>query len=95
MIRDDADRPGGLLPPPLRGRVAEGGRAKRGPFPHERVPTLRRLNAKRMRHEPTAGEKRLWRILRAHRLDELGFRRHAPMGPYIADFVCQAAKWSR
>jgi very-short-patch-repair endonuclease len=45
-----------------------------------------------MRREPTAAEQALWRTLRAHRLDELGFRRQAPLGGYIADFVCHEAK---
>jgi len=30
--------------------------------------------------------------LRAHRLDGLQFRRQEPCGPYIADFLCHAAR---
>jgi len=39
----------------------------------------------------TRAERLLWRYLKAHHLDGLGFRRQVPMGPYIADFVCHAA----
>ena len=51
------------------------------------LPTLRKL-AKRMRHEPTATERLLWKLLRHRRLEHLKFRRQMPIGPYIADFVC-------
>ena len=42
-------------------------------------------SAKRMRREPTYAEKRLWKALRQ---TDLHFRRQAPFGPYIVDFVC-------
>src|SRR6185437_4694700 len=42
-------------------------------------------SAKRMRREPTYAEKRLWKALRTI---DLHFRRQAPFGPYIVDFVC-------
>ncbi|HZZ67818.1 MAG TPA: DUF559 domain-containing protein [Phenylobacterium sp.] len=42
-------------------------------------------SAKRMRREPTYAEKRLWKRLRE---TDLHFRRQAPMGAYIVDFVC-------
>jgi very-short-patch-repair endonuclease len=38
-----------------------------------------------MRREPTYAEKRLWKVLRD---TDLHFRRQAPMGPYVVDFVC-------
>jgi len=41
-----------------------------------------------MRHEPTFNERRLWRLLRDRRLDDLKFRRQVPLGPHIVDFVC-------
>ena len=41
-----------------------------------------------MRHEPTATERALWKLLRDRRLEGLKFRRQVPIGPYIADFVC-------
>jgi very-short-patch-repair endonuclease len=40
----------------------------------------------------TRAERLLWRYLKAHHLDGLGFRRQTPIGPYIADFVCHAAR---
>ena len=40
----------------------------------------------------TRAERLLWRYLKAHHLDGLGFRRQVPMGIYIADFVCHAAR---
>jgi very-short-patch-repair endonuclease len=33
----------------------------------------------------------LWRYLKAEHLDGLSFRRQAPIGSYIVDFVCHAA----
>jgi very-short-patch-repair endonuclease len=44
--------------------------------------------AKQMRRNPTANEAKLWELLRGHRLDGLKFRRQAPVGRYVADFVC-------
>ncbi|WP_244547010.1 endonuclease domain-containing protein [Bradyrhizobium sp. Gha] len=40
----------------------------------------------------TRAETLLWRHLKAHRLGRLGFRRQAPMGNYIADFVAHSCK---
>jgi len=40
----------------------------------------------------TRAETLLWRYLKAGHVDGLQFRRQVPMGPYIADFVCHAAK---
>jgi very-short-patch-repair endonuclease len=37
----------------------------------------------------TLGEQRLWTALRALKLN---IRRQAPIGPYVADFACHAAK---
>jgi very-short-patch-repair endonuclease len=61
-------------------------------FPHEIVAEGQRGNARRMRSDQTDAEKRLWAVLRGHRLDRLSFRRQVPIGPYIADFVCHDAK---
>jgi very-short-patch-repair endonuclease len=36
----------------------------------------------------TDAERRLWYLLRAHRLDGIKFKRQAPIGRYIVDFVC-------
>ena len=44
--------------------------------------------AKRMRRNPTSNEAKLWELLRGRQLDGLKFRRQAPIGRYVADFVC-------
>ncbi len=41
-----------------------------------------------MRHIATDAEKKLWRLLRSRQLDAFKFRRQAPIGAYIVDFVC-------
>jgi very-short-patch-repair endonuclease len=46
--------------------------------------------AKIMRREPTEAETALWRALRNGALSGAKFRRQQPIGPYIADFVCQS-----
>jgi very-short-patch-repair endonuclease len=56
------------------------------------IPDYQRQAARRLRVEMTDAERVLWRALRAHRLRGIGFRRQAPLGPYIADFVCHALK---
>ena len=38
-----------------------------------------------MRRQPTYPEQRFWKVLRK---TDLHFRRQAPFGPYIVDFVC-------
>jgi very-short-patch-repair endonuclease len=60
-----------------------------------RVRTIRdqtlRDRARRMRAEDTDAEARLWGALRAHRLGGWKWRRQAPKGPYIIDFLCDQA----
>lgn len=48
--------------------------------------------ARELRHRSTDAERRLWSRLRAKRLDGWKFKRQHPIGPYIADFVCHAAR---
>jgi very-short-patch-repair endonuclease len=48
--------------------------------------------AKRLRADATECERRLWSHLRAKQFAGLRFRRQQPIGPYIADFFCSAAK---
>jgi very-short-patch-repair endonuclease len=45
-----------------------------------------------MRREATDAEKKLWLLLRDRRFGNAKFRRQAPVGPYIADFVCLKRK---
>ena len=40
----------------------------------------------------TDAERLLWREVRAHRLSGLKFKRQEPMGVYVVDFVCYAAR---
>jgi very-short-patch-repair endonuclease len=49
--------------------------------------------ARRLRNDPTAAERRLWIWLRTLRRNHnLHFRRQIPMGRFVADFGCHAAK---
>lgn len=43
--------------------------------------------ARRMRRAPTYAEQKLWKVLRQ---TDLHFRRQAPFGSYVVDFVCHA-----
>ena len=46
-------------------------------------------NARLLRHHPTDAEQTLWYLLRRRHLHPHYFRRQSPIGPYIADFLCQ------
>ena len=61
-------------------------------MPRYFVTDAQRQRAKSLRQSMTRAERLLWRYLKAHHLDGLGFRRQVPMGAYIADFVCHAAR---
>jgi very-short-patch-repair endonuclease len=52
--------------------------------------TLRQ--AKRLRRNVTDEEMRLWNALRNGQVEGAKFRRQQPIGPYIADFVCQSSR---
>jgi very-short-patch-repair endonuclease len=56
------------------------------------IPDWQRMAARRLRREMTDAERKLWQALRANRFRGVGFRRQAPLGPNIADFVCHALK---
>ena len=45
--------------------------------------------AQRLRREITGAERKLWSVLRNAQLEGAKFRRQQPIGPFIADFVCQ------
>jgi len=53
---------------------------------------LKRDIAKDLRASATECERKLWAILRGKQFAGLRFRRQQPLGPYIADFYCSAAK---
>jgi very-short-patch-repair endonuclease len=48
--------------------------------------------ARRLRRDQTLAEKTFWTIVRNRRLGGYRFLRQAPIGRYIADFVCEAGK---
>ena len=47
------------------------------------------VKAKRLRRDLTDTERELWSILRSRQFEGAKFRRQQPIGPFIADFVCQ------
>ncbi len=49
------------------------------------------LRARELRRSPSLPEGLLWQVLRT-RPNGLKFRRQHPLGPYILDFYCPAAK---
>lgn len=77
-----ADRGG--IPSPERGRGVGESMARQEQPPHLRI------NAKRLRRDMTGAERRLWNVLRAHRLEGVGFRRQMPIAGYIVDFAAPA-----
>lgn len=50
------------------------------------------LRARGQRRASTNAEAALWELLRGRRLEGAKFRRHAPLGPLIVDFVCFEAR---
>ena len=61
-------------------------------MPHTQVSDVQRARAKQLRRTMTRAETLLWRHLKAHRLERLGFRRQSPMGNYVVDFVAHSCK---
>lgn len=98
----------GVSPSPLRGGWPEGPGGvpsavlgaivpfhvtggRRG-MPRTRVSFEMRQKAKSLRRFATKAESLLWYELRDFRANGIKFRRQAPIGPYIVDFVCPSAK---
>ena len=48
--------------------------------------------AKSLRQRMTLAEVALWNAVRANRLNGLRIRRQHPIGPYVADFYCDALR---
>lgn len=44
--------------------------------------------ARQLRKQPTDAEQALWNLLRGRQLSGYKFRRQAPIGKYIVDFLC-------
>jgi very-short-patch-repair endonuclease len=61
-------------------------------MPHANVNPRQRSRAKQLRGVMTPAETLLWRFIKAHRIDGLGFRRQVPFRNYIADFACLSAR---
>src|SRR3954465_5355714 len=53
----------------------------------QRVPGPKRVFAKSLRASATDAELALWRLVGSRRLANIKFRRQAPIGPWIVDFV--------
>ncbi len=51
-----------------------------------------KAQARFLRTNLTDAERVLWGCLRLHQMGGFKFRRQAPIGPYIVDFVCFEAK---
>jgi very-short-patch-repair endonuclease len=56
------------------------------------VPTKLRVRSRALRRNMTDAERIVWYGVRAHRLNGASFRRQAPIGPFIVDFVCHDAR---
>lgn len=58
---------------------------RKGPTTMKRTANRR---ARQLRSNPTDAERQLWMRLRYRQMEGAKFRRQAPIGPYIGDFVC-------
>jgi very-short-patch-repair endonuclease len=58
----------------------------------QRRAPLKRDAARRLRAEASDAERKLWSHLRRKQMALLRFRRQHPIGPYIVDFYCPAAR---
>jgi very-short-patch-repair endonuclease len=54
--------------------------------------SLRRSTASKLRARATPHERELWRALKELPLEGTHFRRQAPIGPFVVDFFCPAAR---
>jgi very-short-patch-repair endonuclease len=52
------------------------------------IPSSAISRACAMRLTPTDAERVLWGVLRCRRMQAVKFRRQAPIGPYVVDFLC-------
>src|SRR5947207_4152034 len=56
------------------------------------IDSFRRATARRLRANATNSESIVWKHLRTLETDGTHFRRQVPIGPYVADFACLAAR---
>jgi very-short-patch-repair endonuclease len=54
--------------------------------------TLKTAFAHHLREDMTDAERLLWAALRSKQIGGIRFRRQQPIGPYVVDFFCAAAK---
>jgi UDP-N-acetylmuramate dehydrogenase len=86
----EIQRVGHPLPAGERDRPRSGqGEGTKG---RGKTPDLLLERSRQLRLEQTEAEAQLWSRLRAGRLNGLKFRRQVPIGGYIVDFLCPAAK---
>ena len=62
-------------------------------MPGSRISGETRSRAKALRRKLTIPEQRLWKHLKQLKPFGFHFRRQAPIGVYVADFVCLSAKF--
>ena len=55
------------------------------------TPKANIARARELRRAMTPPERTLWKLLRAHQMDGLHWRRQHPIGNYYADFACSHA----
>jgi len=84
----------GLQALPLDGGGLGGGDASANTSQEMKryLPRGAAARARNLRQNMTEAEIRVWRMLRAHRMNGHKFRRQVPIGRYIADFVCHEAR---
>ena len=97
--RERSERPGeGLLSPSpasLTPRVRSAPSPARGEGRGTAKPNIDRkaiTRARTLRSRMTDAERKLWFALRDRRFARFKFRRQAPIGPFVADFVCFDAR---
>jgi very-short-patch-repair endonuclease len=61
-------------------------------MPKSPIDAFKRKTAHRLRSNATAAEAKLWRQLRQFETRGTHFRRQVPIGDFIADFACMAAR---
>jgi very-short-patch-repair endonuclease len=57
-------------------------------FMRDDISTTAKIRARALRQSLTDAERKLWYALRDRRMQSVKFRRQAPVGPYIVDFLC-------
>lgn len=83
-----------ISPSPEAGEGRGGGKGAGISAPSTPIRPARqaRNRARALRRRMTEAEKHLWFHLRGHRLGDYKFRKQAPIGRYVADFVCLAER---